>query len=84
MILKLLVAVAGVVVVFAGALAGLAVAMRWPVECMRQTGRLCEPYLSLVMGPLVGLAVTAWIVGSLAKRYYRRHPGNGRSGDQAA
>ena len=84
MIRQLLMAVAGIVLVFGGTLAGFVVAMRWPIECLRRTGDLCEPYLSVVIGPLVGFVVTALIVGSAAKRYYRRFPGRAGAGDQAA
>ena len=84
MIRRLLVAIIGILLVCAGTLAGLAVAMRWPFECLRSTEHLCEPYASLALGPLIGFTVSAWLLGTLAKRYYRRRAARASFDDQAA
>jgi hypothetical protein len=86
MIRKLLFAVLGIAFMFAGALAGLAIAMRWPFECLRTADHLCEPYASVALGPLIGFVVAGCVVGFVAKWYYRRRSASprARTGGQAA
>jgi hypothetical protein len=81
---KVVVALVGLAAMFAGALGGLALAMRFPIECHRSTGYLCEPYLSIALGPLLGFVLTGSLVVWLAKRYYRRHPPRQGPDGQAA
>ncbi|MGH8542099.1 MAG: hypothetical protein ACREX3_00290 [Gammaproteobacteria bacterium] len=75
----------GILVVIGGAVAGLALATRFPVECIGVPAYAScgHPYISIAVGPLVGFVGAGFLVRALAKRY--RHLWmQGRSGGQAA